>query len=413
MVVIGASYLLWPDNSVQNLKPVLDPVVVGPEQTDFRITIKTKGDAARVFSTLNEAVTQASSGDIIEIEGDGKHEIASTIETNGKELTIRSLAGSEPVLTISNNEVASGITSNADLVLEGLTFRLINQNATGLARGPRQRAVHCVSGNLHISNCRFDAISSRPDSLKCITVIKAKQCEIRNSEFYTGPLNTALDIGMIPGTDLKIENNLIAAGSAIEIAFPSRSVPETETKVRLACNTVSAVSGLLVLLSTQRERPPESPVPVETQGNVWDVEFLVSLAVQPIKENQMRPEINQRVLEQMMLWQSVDTRFLIRQAYVGISRPNQKIRMMHNLSTRDEWEALWGRTETSSLQLLNPPRNTGLFSREPSTLGPKDFLPLLSEGPQGRQQRISGTQLDMVGPGSEYTTWILSQTPTK
>ena len=114
-----------------------------------------------------------------------------------------------------------------------------------------------------------------------------------------------------------------------------------------------------------------------------------------------------------MLWQSVDTRFRIRQAYVGISRPNQKIRMMHNLSTRDEWEALWGRTETSSLQLLNPPRNTGLFTREPSTLGPKDFLPLLSEGPQGRQQRISGTQLDMVGPGSEYTTWILSQTPTK
>lgn len=413
MVLMGASYLLWPSNPVSPEQAEPDPVVIGPEQTDFRITIKTKGDTARVFSTLREAVTQASSGDIIEIEGDGKHEIESTIETNGKELTIRSLAGSEPVLTISNTEVTSGIRSNVDLVLEGLTFRVINQNAAGFARQPRQTAIHCVSGNLHISNCRFDAINSRSDSLNCITVANAQQCEIRNSEFYTGPLNTALDIGMNPATDLTVENNLIAAGSAIKIAFPVRQVPETKTNVHLAFNTVSAVSGLLVLLPPPRARPPAKPVPVETQGNLWDVDFVVSLAVQPIKENQVRPEISQRVLEQMMLWQSVDTRFRVRQSYVGISPPNQKIRMMRNLSTRDEWDALWGQTETSSLQLLTPPRNTGLFTREPSTLGPKDFLQLLSEQPQGWQQRISGTRLDFVGPGSEYTNWILSQTPTQ
>ena len=413
MMVIGANYLLWPSNTIPTEKSEPDPVLIGAEQTDFRITIKTKGDTERVFSTLREAVTQASSGDTIEIEGDGKHEIESTIETNGKELTIRSMAGSAPVLTISNTEVTSGITSNADLVLEGLTFRVINQNATGLARQPRQTAIHCVSGNLHISNCRFDAINSRSDSLNCITVANTRQCEIRNSEFYAGPLNTALDIGMIPGTDLTVENNLIAAGSAIKIAFPLRQVPATKTNVRLAFNTVSAVSGLLVFLPPPRARPPAKPVPVETQGNIWDVAFVVSLAVQPIKEKQMRPEISQRVLEQMMLWQSVDTRFRVRQAYVGISPPNQKIRMMRNLSTRDEWDALWGQTETSSLQLLTHPRNTGLFTREPSTLGVKDFLPLLSEQPQGWEQRISGTQLDYVGPGSEYTTWILSQTPTQ
>ena len=413
MLVIGASYLLWPSNTVPPEKSEPGPALIGPKQTDFRITIKTKGDAARVFSTLREAVTQASSGDIIEIEGDGRHEIESTIDTNGKELTIRSMAGSEPVLTIGNTEVTSGITSNADLVLEGLTFRVINQNAAGLARQPRQTAIHCVSGNLHISNCRFDAINSRSDSLNCITVANTQQCEIRNSEFYTGPLNTALEIGMIPGTDLTVENNLIAAGSAIKIAFPVRQVPETKTNVRLAFNTVSAVSGLLILLPPPRARPAPKPVPVETQGNIWDVDFVVSLAVQPIKENQIRPEISQRVLEQMLLWQSMDTRFRVRQSYVGISPPNQKIRMMRNLSTRDEWDALWGQTETSSLQLLTPPRNTGLFSREPSTLGPKDFIPLLSEKPQGWQQQSRGTQLDFVGPGSEYTTWILSQTATQ
>ena len=60
---------------------------------------------------------------------------------------------------------------------------------------------------------------------------------------------------MIPGTDLTVENNLIAAGSAIKIAFPVRQVPETKTNVRLAFNTVSAVSGLLILLPPPRARP--------------------------------------------------------------------------------------------------------------------------------------------------------------
>jgi len=413
MLFIGASYLLWPGKPVPPEEPEVVPAIVGADHTDIRITIKTGGDAGRVFSTLREAVTQASSGDIIEIEGDGKHEIASTIETNGKKLTIRSLAGSEPVLTITNKQVTSGITSNADLVLEGLTFRVINQNAAGMARGPRQRAVHCVSGNLHVSNCRFEVINSRSDSLNCITVVNAKQCEIRNSEFYTGPLNTALDIGMVPGTDLKVENNLIAAGSAIKIAFPIRHVQETKTGVHLSFNTISAVSGLVLMLPPQRPRPPERPVPMETEGNIWDVDFLVSLAAQPIKENQIRPEISPRVLEQMILWKSVDTRLRVRQAYAGISPPNQKVRMMRNLSTQEDWDALWGRTETSSLQLLTPSRNKSLFTRDPSTLGPQDFLPLISEQPQGSQQTMSGTQLDFVGPGPEYTTWILSQTPTK
>lgn len=417
MLVIGASYLLWTDTEAPNLvetiqEPIQDSGIGPADHADFRITIKT-GDATRAFPTLQEAVAEATTGAIIEIQGDGTHEIKSTITTDGKQLTIRSLPGSAPILAISNNEIVSGLVTDTDLVLEGLTFRLIPQNANELDRGPKRKAVHCVSGNLHVSNCRFDVMNSRSDSLNCITVVDAKQCEIRNSEFYSGLSNTALDIGMVPETELIVENNLIAAGSAIEIAFPIRHVPEAAPSVRIDRNLFSAVSGLRIRLTPQRSRPHIRPVPVTAEGNVWDVDFLLSLMPQPIKENQSRPDLSQRVIEHMMQWHSKENLFRLRQAYVGLSVPNQKIRAMRNLSTLDQWNALWRSSESSSVQIPTPPRNKGLLNRDVSTLGPEDFMPLLSEQSRQRNALTIGTQLEFIGPGSEYTNWILSQTPTK
>ncbi len=417
MLVIGASYLLWTDTEAPNLvetiqEPIQDSGIGPADHADFRITIKT-GDATRAFPTLQEAVAEATTGAIIEIQGDGTHEIKSTITTNGKQLTIRSLPGSAPILAISNNEIVSGLVTDTDLVLEGLTFRLIPQNANEPDRGPKRKAIHCVSGNLNISNCRFDVMNSNSDSLKCIAVLKAKQCEIRNSEFYSGLSNTALEIGLSPETELIVENNLIAAGSVIEIAFPIRHIPEGTPSVRIDRNLFSAVSGLRIKLPPPGARPLERPVPVTTEGNVWDVDFLLSLMPQPIAKNQSRPDLSQRVIEQMMQWHSKENRFRLRQAYVGVSLPYQKIRAMRNLSTLNQWNTFWRLPESSSVQIPAPPRNTGLFTRDVTTLGLEDFMPLLTEQSRDRNARTIGTQLEFIGPGSEYTNWILSQTATK
>ncbi len=417
MLVIGAGYLLWPDPEATNLvdtiqEPIQDSDIGPADHADFRITIKT-GDTTRAFPTLRDAVAEANNGDIIEIQGDGTHEITSTIMTDGKQLTIRSLPGSAPILAITNNEIVSGLVTDTDLVLEGLTFRVIPQNPRDLVRGPKRKAIHCVSGNLHISNCRFDVMNSNSDSLNCIAVLKAKQCEIRNSEFYSGLSNTALEIGLSPETELIVENNLIAAGSAIEIAFPIRHMPEATPSVRMDRNLFSAVSGLRIKLPPQRARPLAPPVPVTTEGNVWDVDFLLSLMPQPIAENQSRPDLSQRVIEQMMQWHSKENRFQLRQAYVGLSLPNQKIRAMRNLSTLDQWNTLWRLPESSSVQIPTPPRNTGLFTRDVTTLGLEDFMPLLTAQSRERNALTIGPQLEFIGPGSEYTNWILSQTPAK
>ena len=421
ILAIAASYFLWPENSSPvvvspPVTPIPDPiqnnVPDGSDHADFQITIKTTDNTKRVFPTLAQAVGAARNGDIIEIQGDDTHEIGNPIETAGKQLTIRSLPGSKPVLAIINTELATAVVTDNDLVLEGLTFRFNDQNKPGSVRGPRRTAIHCVSGNLHVSNCRFDAMNSQADSLDCITVENAKRCEIRNTEFYSGPLNTALSVGIIPETELKIENNLIAAGSAIELAFPVRHASEVTNRVFIDRNIISAVSGLLLALPPPQTAPLERPVPITAKGNVWDVDFLVGLAVHPIKNNEPRPELNSRLIEQLMLWHNQGTRFRVRQAYVGVSLPKQKIRMMRNLRTRDEWNALWDLNESSSVQVPVPPRQTSLHSSGLTQLGPKDFLPLLSRQPRELQQPAPETQLEFIGPGSAYTNWLLKQTST-
>ena len=114
-----------------------------------------------------------------------------------------------------------------------------------------------------------------------------------------------------------------------------------------------------------------------------------------------------------MQWRSKGNRFQLRQAYVGLSLPNQKIRAMRNLTTLDQWNTLWRLPESSSVQVPAPPRNTGLFTRDVTTLGLEDFIPLLTAQSRERNALTIGPQLEFIGPGSEYTNWILSQTPTK
>lgn len=421
-LTLTATYFLWPGNPASD---AVSPVVVPTpnpaqnvsqhvtEQADFKITIKTGGKASRTFPTLEDAVTNALSGDIIEIEGDDTHTIDSTIRAEGKPLTIRSLAGSNPVIAISDDDLTCGVLTDTDLVLEGLTFRFGNQDSTSVFRDTKQKAIHCVSGNLKILNCRFDTSNERPGSITCITIANSKQCEIRNSEFYVGPTSTAVDVSISQETELNIVNNLIASGSAFEIAFPLLQASAGKTNVNLDGNALSAVSGLSIELPTQRIPSAASPVPVNSSGNLWNVDFLISLAVQPIKENQMRPELSPKVIQQMMRWHNHESRFRVKQAYVGVRLPKQKIRTMRNLITLNQWNALWDLKESSSIQIQASPRNTNLYLRDPSKLGPKDFVPLLTEQPLAIQKTRFGTQLEFIGPGSAYTNWLLSQTPVE
>ena len=387
-----------------------DETTMVPSATDpagFRITVKTAGGVAMEFPTLKEAVNKSSDGDIIELEGNGTHEVESTIQTAGKALSICSVPGSSPVLMIDNSDLQTGIESDASLVLEGLTFRLMNGETSDSVRNAKFRAVHCTNGDLQISNCRFDAINSKPQTLSCITAIDARLCSVRNSEFYSGPMNVGIELGMMPGTKVELENNLFVAGSALDVTFPVRTIPGLSTALQIKNNNFAAISGLLIAMPPGPQNQQQARTLVDASANLWDVEFLVSLGLRPVQENQSKPILNPRVIEQMMLWQSRHNQFRVRQAYVGLSIPRQKIRVMRPLSTFAEWNGVWRQADTSSIHLETPPRSTGMPSRVPSTLGPQDFLQLFPKHYANSNQDI-GARLEQVGPGTAYANRMRS-----
>ena len=364
------------------------------------------------YPTLSDAVRDADDGDIIEIEGDGTQEISSTITTNGKRLTIRAAAGSEPILTISSVKVPSGIVSDNELVLEGLTIRFNSASESALARTPKREAVRCVSGSIRISNCRFDATLGSQESLNCVTVIKASLCEIRNSEFYSGPLNAALDIGMIPETEFILENNVIAGAVAVSIDFPIRNVAGFEATARLRRNTICAITGLLVSLPPEK-LGPIPPVPVEAESNLLDVDFVACLVMQSLKSTLVRPPLNPALIAQLMRWQGNANQFRVRESYIGLSLRRHKNKTARSFATLAAWNSLWKQPDSAAIQLANHPQASLLFRRDSNLVSPSNFLALSPREQSLATRRQAGAQLEFVGPGIEYTNWLLEQTPAK
>lgn len=414
-----ASYLIWSttrsviERAEDPSKSILDDSNTQQDGStinhlDFQVTIKRGGAETLKYPTLSDAVVNAADGDIIEIEGSGTQNISSTIMTNGKRLTIRAATGSEPILTINSTEVSSGIVSDKELILEGLTLRFVTTSEIPLTRIPRREAVRCVSGSLRISNCRFDATEAKLESCSCITAMKANLCEIKNSELYSGSLSAALDIGMIPETQLIVENNAIASATALSIAFPIRKAADTRATVRIKHNTISAITGLLLALPPERFQPAVA-VPVETESNLLDVDFVACLAVQPTRGNQSKPPLSPAFITQLMQWRGEANHLRIRQTYIGLSLPGQKIKTVRAFSTLADWNRIWQQSKSTSIQLPNQPDRFFLFTQAPHLINLRDFLPLFSREQSRPNSRPAGAQLEFVGPGVEYTNWLLSQ----
>src|SRR5262249_48751734 len=120
------------------------------------------------FDTLAGAVQGASDGDTIEIRGKGPF-VSKPISIGRIPLTIRAGAGFRPVIKSSSGrvEIASLLTTNAALGLEGLEFR---------AAIPEESIIESYNApHLRAANCRFDG---------GIGTNQLPVCEFRNCEFF-------------------------------------------------------------------------------------------------------------------------------------------------------------------------------------------------------------------------------------
>src|SRR5262249_28807098 len=134
-----------------------------------------QGVAEQKYDTLAEAAKRASSGDIIEIRGNGPF-VTDPIDFGNKAITIRAGAGHAPVLTANTKAKEGGalLTARSALALEGVELRYD-------ARSDKvERYLISSSATLSIANCKLllpSGIDSQPTAISW----NSQSGRIRNS----------------------------------------------------------------------------------------------------------------------------------------------------------------------------------------------------------------------------------------
>ena len=380
-----------------------------PNHQLFRVTINRDEGKSPVFESLVDAVRQSIDGDTIEIEGNGTHTVKEIVATGGKQLTIRAVLGSEPILEISSQREMAGIVSNGFLDLEGLTFRLMPSDNATPNPNTKRSAVRCNGGHLRVTNCRFENIHQHAFATHCISVFNANSCDIRNSEFYSRSTHATINVGLIPGSQLSLENNVHVGDSILTIVFPRIQLPDRVTQVRIRNNTILAVSGIVISPPFDRSARTSAPVLIEAESNLWDVSFVATMEIPRINDGTGISRLKAGIMHTMMRWQDRQSDFRLRFSFFGIQQRGQQPRRMAGPVRLAEWESFWGQTNTGSRLLEGAAKSTSLFDRNPQDLQPGDFLSLLDQQQRPAEAGVAGAQTEFVGPGVEYTNWVLKQ----
>ncbi len=140
-----------------------------------------KGVAERKFDTLAEAVLSASTGDTIEVRGNGPF-ISEPVSLGDVALVIRAADGFRPVLKLTTEAIEKGrplLETSAALVLEGLELHQVSQTIRG---GGSYGMLISHEAPLWLANCRF---FMKDQGEMCVRANYCPTVELHNCEFFT------------------------------------------------------------------------------------------------------------------------------------------------------------------------------------------------------------------------------------
>src|SRR5262249_13091391 len=139
------------------------------------VLLGSKGVEVGKFDTLAEAVKRASSGDTIEIRGNGPF-FTDPLDLGPTALTIRASLGFAPVITANTAAMKSGalLTGRSPLTLEGLELRYDARSDN------TQRYLVASSAPLFIANCKL-LLPKGKDSQPTAIGWGSQSGQIRNS----------------------------------------------------------------------------------------------------------------------------------------------------------------------------------------------------------------------------------------
>jgi serine/threonine protein kinase len=355
----------------------------------------------RQFDTLAEAVLGASSGDTIEIRGNGPF-VSEPVKLGQSALTIRAGKGFRPTLTLSDKGVqarAALLYTDGALVLEGIEFLLPGPLKNELS--PWFIGCSNDSKALHIANCRF--VGEAAAYVECL-LSYSPTIQVRNCEFLNaGNLALWLDPGYT--ATCHFHNCVVAGPQTLGINYHQGS--GNDTSIHLGNNTLVCGNGLDIEFGQKTAVDPAKaikPIRVEASRNIFN-----GLAVMQIYPSATDDKLNQPAeaearVKGLLGWHDRDNLYAVSSFIAWHNRPP------HGPKTLTEWKKFWGKPDADAREGQWRYVGGNLAARlasAPHKLTPDDFrLRPDSAGYQaGKDRKDLGADVDLVGPGAAYEKW--------
>ena len=400
--------------------PVPVPAIAAPPASPaFPFVVLSSGDRPeQKFATLAEAVAAASSGDTIEVRGNGPM-IREPIFVTGKALTIRAAPGSRPVVEFSAASLGEGfanyvrLQTDAPLVLEGLEIRRVG--ATGEKVKRAEWAVVCRNAPVRMANCRF-VVSTQPGTTG-LWADRSALCEVRNCEFVLGQGCTSVGWSCPSTGRLIWDNNVTAGGGGPGIHMGQR--PQ-EISVQMTRSTILWGPALYFNLTLPPQaalgegNQPATPCRLEVAENVFHSGYVLGFFQDfpldaPVTKAPTAAEA-EVLLPRLVAWHGQRNLYPDHLSFLGLGVAGETLKPSVPRKTLEDLRQLWGPTETDSLQgrilfqggevATNVHTAAGQFT-------PGDVrLHADSAGKgAGEGSRDLGADVDLVGPGEAYERW--------
>jgi WD40 repeat protein/tRNA A-37 threonylcarbamoyl transferase component Bud32 len=374
------------------------------------------GGAERNFETLAEAVQAATSGDTIEIRGNGPF-VSRPVKITGTPLTIRAGQGFRPVIRLDLKEAQAGdalLETRGTLCVEGVELQAIGSPSQDV-KPYWSVLLHALGADarLFVTNCRFvpNHVGSMP-----IRAAQVALLDVRNSQFVS---QSCLAYSPARDSRISLHHNLIAA-DPFALSFPVFVPDAGKVAVNLQRNTLIAPNAVQLNLDfmpeavEEPEREEIKAIRIQASGNLFQgaasvLRFEQSSWFQE-KHQALSGAEMETMLRDMVDWRGERNGFPSNTHLIELAALGKALPSAQPTDSVAHWNAFWRIADTQCLQgpirfvggdLLEKSRTT------PELLTPEDHrLHVDGAGYQaGKDGQDLGADVDRVGPGPAYELW--------
>jgi hypothetical protein len=401
------------------------------------VVISHSGSASRAFASLASALDSASTGDDVELRGDGPF-LLPPMRLHGKALTLRAARGFRPVISAAvpkDSLESSWIQTDAPLLIEGLDL----QSGIGETKVPTTRSAIVVhQAALRMANCRL----LHGGKGAAIRLDETRFCRLKNNLMFSAEGPIVDSFAVQHASKIQAENCVFYGFSGLLLQYDGSDASENAVDLRNSTLLLREAVRFHCSARLGQARPNGSHVfSIKSAGNIFDTDGAM-VTVQPdwtgpadieriarANRSESAGDMNPMVRKAMTARSSnvlnhlknIVTWHDERDLYSGFGpmfamasgQMPQDLAGLAATKTPPDWNQYWGNASGGLSTLSEGPISSSVLrqtvAKSPASLTPGDFTRKFANGafwlrPTG--SRLEGARVAIVGPGFAYEKWL-------